>query len=218
MKDWCSEFVENKEFNSNEFKRRIDNYFVFSDATFILQDIGENPSKYENWFEAFYYFEETDVIINGLKEKIKIHIPKIENGTEKKLKYERLRDNISRFLESYRNNTGLNFLSGFVRLALNEYQDSDGKERFESALETIKKTFDIESQNDFLQKLITLGNNLNDEQKMELCQSISKFYPEKLEYIAEYYDLAYLLNDVYSEKLTEFKKFNKRLYEQLAEI
>ena len=53
---------------------------------------------------------------------------------------------------------------------------------------------------------------------MELCQSISKFYPEKLEQLAEYYDLAYLLNDVYSQKLSELKKLNIRLYEQFAEI
>ena len=39
-----------------------------------------------------------------------------------------------------------------------------------------------------------------------------------LEELAEYYDLAYLLNDVYSQKLQELKKLNKKLYEQLAEI
>ena len=109
-------------------------------------------------------------------------------------------------------------LSGFVRLALNEYQDSDGKERFESALETIKQTFSKSEQDDFLNRLMILGKNLNEEQKMELCQSISKFYPIKLELFAEYYDLAYLLNDVYSQKLSQLKKLNTLLYEQLAEI
>lgn len=39
-----------------------------------------------------------------------------------------------------------------------------------------------------------------------------------LEELAEYYDLAYLLNDVYAQKLKEIKKLNKKLYEQLAEI
>ena len=129
-----------------------------------------------------------------------------------------MRDSISRFLESYRNNLGLNFLSGFVRLSLNEYQDSDGKQRFESALETIKKTFSKSEQDDFLNRLMVLGKNLNEEQKMELCQSISKFFPEKLEQLAEYYDLAYLLNDVYAQKLIELKKLNTLLYEQLTEI
>ncbi len=53
---------------------------------------------------------------------------------------------------------------------------------------------------------------------MELCQSISEYYPEMLEELAEYYDLAYLLNDVYAQKLKVLKKINKKLYEQLAEI
>ena len=218
LSDWCTDFISREDFNSEEFKRRIDNYFIFSDTTFILQDIGENPNKYTNWFEAFYYYIETDNIVNGLKEKIKIYIPEMVDFKERKLKFERLRDNISRFLESYRNNLGLNFLSGFVRLALNEYQDSDGKERFESALETIKQTFSKSEQDDFLNRLFILGKNLNEDQKMELCQSISKFYPEKLELLAEYYDLAYLLNDVYSQKLSQLKKLNTLLYEQLAEI
>lgn len=218
LTEWCTEFISNEGFNSEEFKRRIDNYFIFSDTTFILQDIGENPNKYANWFEAFFYYEETDKIVNGLTEKIKIYIPDIADFNEKKLKFERLRDNISRFLESYRNNLGLNFLSGFIRLALNEYQNSDGKERFESALKTIKETFIKSEQDDFFNKLMILGKNLNDEQKTELCQSISKFYPEKLEQLAEYYDLAYLLNDVYSKKISEIKKLNTLLYEQLTKI
>jgi ATP-dependent DNA helicase RecQ len=59
---------------------------------------------------------------------------------------------------------------------------------------------------------------LSEEQKEELCQSISKFYPELLDALAEYYDLAYLLNDVYTEKVKELKQLKRKLYEQLAEI
>jgi ATP-dependent DNA helicase RecQ len=191
LSDWCSQFED-----SESFKSRIDSYFIFTETTFILQHIAENPKEYEKWF---------DVLTTNSQ---------FPNETELK----KLKDSISRFLESYRNNLGLNFLSGFVRLALNEYQDSDGKERFESAIDTIKRTFAIEDQEILMEKLIFLGRNLNDDLKMELCQSISKFYPEKLEQLAEYYDLAYLLNDVYSQKLSELKKLNIRLYEQFAEI
>ena len=218
LSDWCTDFISREGFNSDEFKRRIDNYFIFSDTTFILQDIGENPNKYDNWFEVFFYYEETDNIVNGLKEKMKIYIPEMEDLKERKLKFERLRDNISRFLESYRNNLGLNFLSGFVRLALNEYQDSDGKERFESALKTVKQTFLKSEQDDFLNKLMVLGKNLDEWQIIELCLSISTYYPEMLEKLAEYYKLEYLLNDEYSNKLSILKKLNRKLYEQLAKI
>lgn len=191
LSDWCSQFED-----SDSFKSRIDSYFIFTETTFILQHIAENPKEFIKWFEVLT----------------------TNNQFPNEVEFKKLRDSISRFLESYRNNLGLNFLSGFVRLSLNEYQDSDGKQRFESALETIKKTFSKSEQDDFLNRLMVLGKNLNEEQKMELCQSISKFYPEKLEQLADYYDLAYLLNDVYSQKLIELKKLNTLLYEQLAEI
>ncbi|NDV43063.1 DEAD/DEAH box helicase [Flagellimonas sediminis] len=191
LSDWCSEFED-----SESFKQRIDSYFIFSETTFVLQHIAENPKDYEQWFEV--------LTTNN----------QFPNLTE----FEKLKDSISRFLESYRNSVGLNFLSGFVRLALNEYEDSDGKERFESALSSIKETFIQVQQKDFLNRLKVLGKNLTEKQKMELSQSISKYYPEILEELAEYYDLAYLLNDVYSEKLAELKKLNRKLYEQLAKI
>jgi len=191
LSDWCTQFED-----SESFKSRIDSYFIFTETTFLLQHIAENPKEFEKWF---------DVLTTN-------------NQFPNEVEFKKLRDSISRFLESYRNNLGLNFLSGFVRLALNEYQDSDGKERFESALETIKQTFSKIEQDDFLNRLMILGGNLKEEHKMELCQSITKFFPEKLEQFAKYYDLAYLLNDVYAQKLTELKKLNTLLYEQLTEI
>lgn len=191
LSDWCSEFED-----SESFKQRIDSYFIFSETTFILQHIAENPKDYEKWFEVLT----------------------TNNQFPNKIEFEKLKDSISRFLESYRNSVGLNFVSGFIRLALNEYEDSDGKERFESALSSFKVTFTQEQQIDFLTRLKVLGNHLTEEQKMDLSQSISKYYPEMLEELAEYYDLAYLLNDVYAQKLKDLKKLNKKLYEQLAEI
>lgn len=191
LSDWCSEFED-----SESFKQRIDSYFIFSETTFILQHIAENPKDYEKWFEVLT----------------------TNNQFPNKTEFEKLKDSISRFLESYRNSIGLNFVSGFVRLALNEYEDSDGKERFESALSSVKETFTHEHQIDFLTRLKILGKHLTEEQKMDLSQSISKYYPEMLEELAEYYDLAYLLNDVYAQKLKDLKKLNKKLYEQLAEI
>ena len=169
---------------------------VISPVTFVLQHIAENPKDYLQWFEV--------LTTNN----------QFPNRTE----FAKLKDSISRFLESYRNSVGLNFVSGFVRLALNEYDDSDGKERFEGALSSVKETFPQEQQKDFLNRLKVLGKHLDEEQKMELSQSISKYYPEMLEELAEYYDLAYLLNDVYAEKLKELKILNRKLYEQLAEI
>lgn len=215
LSEWCTEFTD-----SESFKRRIDSYFKFTDTTFILQHITENPNDYLQWFEAFYLNEATkNFDENGNRIYKKIHIPQISDQQARVEEYQKMKDGISRFYESSRGkNEGINFLSGFVHLALNDYENSRGKDLFESALSSIKQTFTEEEQSGFLYRLKVLGKYLTEEQKMELSQSISEYYPEMLEELAEYYDLAYLLNDVYSQKLQELKKLNKKLYEQLAEI
>jgi len=191
LSDWCLEFE-----NSESFKERLDSYFVFSETTFVLQHIAENPKEYEKWFEVLT----------------------TNNQFPNTAEFQKLKDSISRFLESYRNNIGLNFLSGFVRLALDEYNDNDGRKRFESALSEIKRTFTTDQQSDLLHRLKVLGKHLSENQKVELSRSLALYNPEMLIELAEYYDLAYLLNDVYSEKIKNLKKLNKILYEQLAEI
>src|SRR5690606_23017619 len=115
-------------------------------------------------------------------------------------------------------NEGINFLSGFVHLALNDYENSRGKELFESALSSVKETFTQEQQNDFLNRLKVLGKHLTEEQKMELSQSISRYYPEMLEELAQYYDLTQVLNE-YIEKLSnELKIINTSFNEQYSKI
>lgn len=214
--DWCSQFEQNG--GSEEFKRRIDNYFIFTDTTFILQDITENPNKSDSWFDALFITVEKE--INGEKKESKIHIPQIENVDDRKLEYEKLRDSISRFLESYRNSAGLNFVSGFVRLALNDYENGDGKERFESALLSVRNDFNQTQKKEFLSRLKELGKYLSTEQKEKLVESIKnvKYDSQIIEEFAEEYDLAHLLNDIYAEKLKELKILNNKLYEQLKEI
>jgi ATP-dependent DNA helicase RecQ len=208
LRDWCNDYIYNENFGNEEFKRNIDNYFKFDEITFLLQHISENPQDIEKWFEAFYLLK-TDKTI--------IYIPDLPIE-ERKREFTNLKVRISRFIESYRNNLGLDFLSGFVRLALDEYEDSNGRIRLESTLEATCQKFSLEKKDAFMNKLMLLGHHLTENQQIELCQSVSKFYPEKLEQFAEYYQLSYLLNDVYSKKLSQLKKLNLKLYEQLATI
>ena len=85
-------------------------------------------------------------------------------------------------------------------------------------MSSIKETITEEQKDDFLYRLKVLGKHLPEEQKMKLSQSISKYNPEMLEKLAEYYDLPYLLNDVCTEKIQELKKLNNKLDEQFTEI
>lgn len=209
LMDWCNDFED-----SESFKRRIDNYFKFSEVTFILQHISENPMEFDQWFAALTIVERG--VHNEIKSKL--FLPEIKDRKLRLEKFENLRDGISRFLESSGNNAGLNFLSGIVRLFLNQYQDNDGIVRFESAIRYILQNFDHAKQEEILAKLLEIGLNLDEINKVELCKSLAKFYPERLEYFAEYYDLAYLLNERYQQLLQKIKKLNTTLHEHLAEI
>jgi ATP-dependent DNA helicase RecQ len=193
LSEFCTAF---KDDGSDGFKRHIDNYFRISETTFVIQHISEYPMDFAMWFELLGH---------------RVILP------ERK-KLEALRDGLSRFLESYRNNMGLNLCSGLVRLALNQYEDSDGRARFENALADIKSKFGQQDQIEILKRLEDWGETLPQDEKMEFCYSIARFYPHMLEELAESYDLMLLLSDVYAKNISQMKLLNQRMYEQLAEI
>ncbi len=169
---------------------------------------------YIKWFEALILAERnTD---NSIKKQI--YLPEINDITIRTEKFSSLRDSISRFLESYGNNVGLNFLSGLVRLFTNEYQDSDGINRFESALNAIKVNFSRREQDDIFEKILEVGIYLNENSKLDFCDSIVKLYPNKIEYLSEYYGLPHLLNDKIAQKIEKLKELNIKLNEQLTKI
>ncbi|HEY8960187.1 DEAD/DEAH box helicase [Chitinophaga sp.] len=191
LSDWCSNFE-----GSDLFKQRIDSYFIFTETTYVLQHIAENERDYEKWFD--------------------ILMPKQKGLSAQEM--QQLRDNISRFLEGYRNSLGLNFISGFVFLSLNNYEDSDGRTRFESAMARIREIFTPTEQADILERLKYLGETLAEPNREALCMSLQRYYPELLESWADHYGLPYLLHDQYAERLSAFKKLNIKLYEYLTEI
>lgn len=214
--DWCLDFK-----GSDDFKARLDSYFVFNDVTAILQTIGEKPFEYEQWFKVFYYQESTNEIKEGNYVSNSIFIPAIKDNRLKNEKYRNLQDAVSRFLESYQNNVGLNFVSGLIRLVLDDFNNSDGEPRFKEAFKSIKndkKSFSAEHQNFILEKLVELGSYFKTEQKEILCDVIKEYYPEKLEFFAEKFDLPYLLYDNYRQKLQQIKDLNTKLYEQIRTI
>lgn len=208
--EWCNEFPE---IGNDRFKKRLDSYFRFTETTFVYQHIAENLHDIERWFESFYKVER-----NQSNEEMRTFIPEIIDEEERKAEFERLRDSLSRFLESYKNSTGLNFVSGLVRLFLNDYENTDGRARFESALENICNNFPDDIQKQIIDRLISIGQYLEENEKELLAYSITKYYPAQLETLAESFGMYYLLNDTLVEKLNHLKSINKSLYEHLAEI
>ena len=191
LSDWCHEFRD-----SESFKNRINNYFTFSDRSITLEYVIDHPKDYAKWFEI--------LAPNGqFLSTLELNV---------------LKDNLSRFLESYRNNIGLNFLSGIVRLALDDYNDADGKQRLENALKLIQHNFNTIAQEEFFAALLDLGRNLSEAQQVELCLSVAKYYTERSNYLSEQYEILYLLNEFYSEKIAFIRQLNKELYDYVTEI
>jgi ATP-dependent DNA helicase RecQ len=158
----CCDFLEGN-ISNIEFKVRLENYFKFNQSSYILQHIAENPKDFERWFEVFYQVE------NNLK-------------TGKFLlrqQREALRDNLSRFLESYMHNPGLDLISGLLRLWLDDYENIDGRKRLESSLEEIQH-FE-ESQIDFIvTQILRIGKELTNKNKNFLAESLYKFFNDEL--------------------------------------
>jgi ATP-dependent DNA helicase RecQ len=207
--DFCDDFQD-----SESFKRRLDNYFKFTEWTFILQHISESSRDYEKWFEVLTIIERD----NQNEVKSRIYLPAIENQAERRRRFESLRDSISRFLESYRTNAGLNFLSGLVRLFLNDYQDSDGIGRFEDSIRQISVDFESSAQDAIISGAISIGKNLDVDRQTDLCCSIALHFPERLESIAIELDLLHLLADIIDGKVRSLKALNQNLYEQIGKI
>ncbi|WP_238442477.1 RecQ family ATP-dependent DNA helicase [Desulfofalx alkaliphila] len=153
--DLCNNFK-----NAHEFKERIESFFKFNENTFILDHIANSPADYEKWFDVFYTESEEYKEFVGI-EKVK-----------------ELYDTMTRFLESYRYNTGLNYLSGIVALFLNDFDKRDNRERFISSLDQIVSYSDATRQN-ILNNTLSLCTNLDDKNKEYLSEILCGYYPDK---------------------------------------
>lgn len=154
----CSKFADG-EFTSDEFKSELENYFKFSEKSYILQHIAENPKDFNKWFEVFYQEDDNVNTAKFISRK----------------QQEGLRSNLSRFLESYMHNTGLDLISGLVRLLLDDYGNADGRDRLETSLEQIQqyKTADKEF---IIEQTLRIGQELSNNNKSHLAESLYKFF------------------------------------------
>lgn len=116
----CSDLASGR-IGEADFKDRLEGYFKFNDSSHALLYLIENPSEIDLWLSVF--FENA----NQYSEK---HI--INESPLLALK-----EQISRFLESYKDNVFLNYISGIVRLASDQFDDADGKRRMSSSLDRL---------------------------------------------------------------------------------
>jgi len=199
----CSELVDHK-ITPEQFKQRLEDYFKFTEASYLLQHITENPNDYKKWFEVFYQIENNYV-------------------SNKLINYEQRQSlfaNLSRFLESYQYNTGLDFISGILRLLIDDFSNKDGLDRFESAFNAIKKY----QKDDFdyvFNNMLVIGKALSFRSKNDLAMALIKIFPDDDHILTR---IQNALGDEYTTDilLSKFNNritaVNKKIYDGLRQI
>jgi ATP-dependent DNA helicase RecQ len=188
----CCEFSDGM-LTKEDFKTRLEDYFKFNERSLVLQHIAEKPKDYKRWFEVFYQTQEDGAATD-------------EFLTEQQ--QQGLEANLSRFLESYRYNTGLDLISGLVRLLLDDYKNVDGRERLESSLEKIQG-YESNAIEFIKTQILRVGKELSDKNRRLLAVSLYKYFTDD----SFVYRMQRELGDSYSMMLLIeiIKKANKRV-------
>ena len=187
----------------DEFKQRIENYFKISEATYVLQHVAENPMDHSKWFEVFCQIEEN----------------KLTNSFITERQQESLRDNLSRFLESYMNNTGLDLISGLLRLMLNDFENADGANRLRSSLNYVK-SLENDAKKYILGEILWVGTHLKNSSKAILAKELS-FYFESINELKTIYEALpneHILNIIIGNYNGRLEDINNKLYGELKEV
>lgn len=174
----CCELADGKICES-EFKERLEGYFKFDESSQLLLNLAENSANSSLWLSVF--FEES----SGFSELKEPSIISLSERTK-------LREQLSRFLESYKNNACLNYLSGVVRLAANQFNDADGKRRMSSALDYLISK-DRESALALVEQTFLLKSLFSEEARSQFAQLVHEKFDDidLLELVNEELDDAY---------------------------
>ena len=87
-----------------------------------------------------------------------------------------LKNQLSRFLESFNNSPGLNLISAFVRLILGEFEDADGRERFDMYLESIETSRKSIATSKSITDILELTENLDIECRTHVAEVLINRY------------------------------------------
>jgi ATP-dependent DNA helicase RecQ len=193
------------ELTHKEFKTRLENYFKISQTSDSFQNIVKDKEKnVKEWFNVFYQIKQKKQTTDFIT---------LEEQKEK-------RDNLSRFLESSQQDTGLDMISGLIRLLLDDYDNADGRDRLESSLNAVKDYSD--SKQDFIiNEIIKIGMHCDEKNKSLLSESLHNIVNDSKEFL---FKLSLELEDSFSicKLLTDINKklttINEENYGRLEKI
>ena len=192
LRSYCLNFE-----NSDAFKKTLDDLFKITDFTMVMQYIAAYPQQLDQWEKAFA--DKTGVVRFDRTE------------------FTARTTNLGRFLESSPQNLGLDTVSGLLRLALDNFDDTDGRALLEKTLSRMPAYFATpDEQQAVLRTIVSIVRRLNlpVENRYQLAESVRRFYAE--DWISDELDLLNLrrLTDL-SERL---QTLNHKIHDGLSKI
>lgn len=157
--DWCNPSVDSK-----TFRRNLEGYFRFSEETITFEYIAYHPTDFGRWFDVLYELNQ---------EKTERTSPITKDAAIANLA------SLQRFLESFQNNTGLNYIDGLLQLLTKDSLTDHDLDRMRRSLKTVKTSFSPEEQTDIVRRTATFGRSIDNLEKRDLLSKVLiDFFPE----------------------------------------
>lgn len=188
IKDLCDTYTD-----PTSFRRRIDDFLRISDKSVQLDGIVENTKNWKAWFDVFY--DSTN------DEDGTTHVSMLTKDG-----FGALRESSSRYLESYKNITGLNIVYVVSGAVCNHYDMVLDTEIMDVCMEDITIKYKDSAAEIVLALLKLLHHhidNIKEDITDDVGLSILKCFPEMARSIYEnlydQYSLKYLINEANSQ-------------------
>ena len=196
--------LSNGNSTNSEFKIALENYFRFNESSYLLQHIADNPHEFERWFDVFYEAKEDEVS--------EVILTTSELNAVK--------DQLSRFLESYMSNVGLNFISGVIRLILDDFDDPDGRNRLTSSLIVINDYSEHDRLKIIEQLLKIITPQLADKNKNELTMTMHEVFDDEniLRVLNKHLNDEFSLSTLLEYKLNKIKGLTSLMKDTLCQF
>lgn len=174
--------------DAEKFKEAMESYFKLDDVVDKIGEIADNPRDYKAWFS----------IIN-------------KNCVDKNTASGIIM-RLNRFLESYKQNTGLNYISGILNLVDNSFERVNGRRKLEQAI-TVINGF---PNNDKEEILVNTARFLATLEDVEIKELFASFFIEKYDLSGVERIIYKTLGDNYSLFII-IKKAMARLVRKIGE-
>lgn len=177
-----------------EFKARLESYFKFNESSRLLLNLAESSTNVGVWLSIF--FEKNE---RSQEQEI------ISAATMSTLK-----EQLARFLESYKDNACLNYLSGIIRLASDQFDDADGEQRMASAIDKLIAN-DIESAKSLIKETLVLKQLFSLDARARYARLVHSRFSDMsmLELINEEFSDSFSSHTLLSSLSTRLTKLTK---------